>query len=46
MAARTVIHNARLVTPTNPGAVGWILYEGRMILGLGAGSPPDFPDAR
>lgn len=45
MAARTLIHNTRLITPTNPGTAGWLLYEGRTILTVGHGRPPEFPDA-
>ncbi len=46
MVVRTLIHNARLIAPTNPVAVGWILYEGRTILAVGHGTPPDFPNAQ
>lgn len=46
MAARILIHNARLIAPTAPGTAGWILYEGRTILAIGHGTPPEFPDAQ
>jgi N-acetylglucosamine-6-phosphate deacetylase len=42
MAARLLIHNARLFTPDHPGLPGWLLAENGSIRAIGHGSTPDF----
>ena len=37
-----LIHNARLVTPHQPGNIGWLLTEGDRIRSLGFGQVPEF----